>query len=101
HRPLASLLSYPTRRSSDLTVIGSAYSHHLDLANRGTRFRSQAPTHPDPRQTAHSRPMHHEPSPSRTTVDELILVPFEPVLGDVRDRKRTRLNSSHVSISYA
>src|SRR5690348_18115533 len=44
--------------------------------------------------------LRHDPWPGVPFVDGVQLPPDEPGLG-VRDRKSTRLNSSHPSISYA
>src|SRR5699024_12882605 len=67
------LLSFPTRRSSDLLPGRVQHNDVRPLASLGQ----------------------HLGSLRRVPAEEL------PVLNAVEDRKSTRLNSSHVSISYA
>src|SRR5699024_12178572 len=77
-RYLPDLLSFPTRRSSDLPLSGEHASGFL--SSKLTCFAL------DSRQrSVRSRPK----------------TPMQPTIVGRRDRKSTRLNSSHVSISYA
>src|SRR5699024_12797811 len=77
-----SLLSFPTRRSSDLFDSYYESSDHF--------------------QTVYTKIVH---TLLQEAKDQLIYyaVPGHPMLAEktVQDRKSTRLNSSHVSISYA
>src|SRR5690349_24082906 len=78
HRDLP---SFPTRRSSDLSMgIGRRRGRRAvhDRAGGVTERRGQVRRHRQPRRNAGSHPR-----------------------GDAKDRKSTRLNSSHVEISYA
>src|SRR5690606_41853954 len=88
---LCSLLSFPTRRSSDLAA------EHLGepVVQRG--------------QVRHHRPAHHDEVEVRDDEVGVVPVHVERRAGlrhaghpaDAEDRKSTRLNSSHVKISYA
>src|SRR5699024_12802693 len=71
------LRSFPTRRSSDL--IGGVGGTHADLLQ------------PAPHLVALAGGVHHQDAQAGAAV----------VLGGRGDRQSTRLNSSHVSISYA
>src|SRR5699024_12267749 len=84
HRPIIIIItitshpphipSYPTRRSSHLTK----YRNHLTTSNVDARhFRPSSHAHPQELSAPNQLP------------------------SDKEDRKSTRLNSSHVSISYA
>src|SRR5207249_7922852 len=100
-RPPPDLHSFPTRRSSDLLARRSA----ADLVDRRARH---AP------RNSRARPAPSgEPEAPPAAADPLVVgIPAagadDPDRGDVqragdrivRDRKSTRLNSSHVSISY-
>src|SRR5207249_11866848 len=93
--------SFPPRRSSDLVPL----EHDLDLVllDRPPAHRREPPETPSP--------LRHDPTPA---VDQgappwrrelLVLLGLGPavpqdLLGRRLDRKSTRLNSSHVSISY-
>src|SRR5699024_12271373 len=74
--------SFPTRRSSDLeaTLAAVARKLHLDGCLRLARG---------------------EENQGGRQRDSLLSDAMEAVFGGVLDRKSTRLNSSHVSISYA
>src|SRR5437868_9068904 len=77
------LHSFPTRRSSDLV----AKHLRLRLADLNRHIAS-----------------HHELAAPTTTPGFVEVPPplsCPPLLGGLEDRKSTRLNSSHVSISYA
>src|SRR5690606_40677110 len=76
------LYSFPTRRSSDLSI-----------GPRSTRTVTTLPVR-DPETTARGRSPMIMPDPQYVPVARK--VPSSP-----RDRKSTRLNSSHVKISYA
>src|SRR5699024_12852741 len=84
------LHAFPTRRSSDL--------HRSSVPDRGAFHASTAPI-------AYPRPVSSSPDPdpggetAAPVSDRVLTVPN--VISLVRDRKSTRLNSSHVSISYA
>src|SRR5437868_15388519 len=76
YRDLCVLLSFPTRRSSDLVdAHRERVDEHSDHRFRRLEFR----------RTAEDRP----------AIDDVLLSRH------AGDRKSTRLNSSHVSISYA
>src|SRR5699024_11897032 len=84
HSPgaLRHLHSFPTRRSSDLPTDALTFNqHHIPL--RVTLFGLQ-----------------RSPKSSVTTTDHK-QVGFDVAVQTRRDRKSSRLNSSHVSISYA
>src|SRR5699024_12754444 len=76
-RALRELPSFPTRRSSDLEVIGVRLSG-------GPRALH------DPADRSTAAPLRHRVHPGAA-----------PLWSGQPDRKSTRLNSSHVSISYA
>src|SRR5690348_18424412 len=77
------LQSFPTRRSSDLVV---AQTEHLAIgADRGNALQLEL----DVSRRAELAPVDRS--------DELLVEQW----GERRDRKSTRLNSSHPSISYA
>src|SRR5699024_12801309 len=90
-RAAPALLSFPTRRSSDLHYLYPGRRlHHTRLWPSSTqllpflfhRISSSSPPHPPP-----------PPPPKKSDVTRATAL--------WRDRKSTRLNSSHVSISYA
>src|SRR5699024_12593172 len=86
------LHSFPTRRSSDLIIRGG---------ERGDGFEDSG-EYPDRRKRNQCSPASRT---RRNPVDSARLVHFTGTgrssQGGPRDRKSTRLNSSHVSISYA
>src|SRR5205807_3294757 len=85
HRALP---SFPTRRSSDLVPHGRPGGRRpATIGGRGPR--------PDHQRARGTPPGRHEAS----TPTPLRLSPFAE--RNVRDRKSTRLNSSHLVISYA
>src|SRR5690349_22847832 len=93
---LRDLHSFPTRRSSDLAESGA---WHLPVPSRSLRQeRFPYPTFVD---GCVERP------DSRSTLACLCpavprrAAPLRPIQSPVQDRKSTRLNSSHVEISYA
>src|SRR5438477_9811500 len=79
------LHSFPTRRSSDLSVYRKMVAHH---------FRSVPVVDNDGRLLG---------MPSLVELGQLFLPPDDVHIHNAanRDRKSTRLNSSHMSISYA
>src|SRR5699024_12593441 len=83
--PHPALHSFPTRRSSDLSVVGTY--RPATTAGRSLILQGHCDVVP-------AGPLEMWETP-----------PFSPVIRDGRmygrDRKSTRLNSSHVSISYA
>src|SRR5207249_10844363 len=94
--PVRARRSFPTRRSSDLPRAAGClkrpyFRPRLKGGPGGLRGRLDAATNEHPNKTSHSRtPQSH--------AEELaghVLLECEV------DRKSTRLNSSHVSISYA
>src|SRR5699024_12647915 len=85
--PLRHPLSSPTRRSSDLAT---RYCSRRALLSRGARWRPAARRPSTPWPTTY-------PAPRTTTATSK----RESVGPVAKDRKSTRLNSSHVSISYA
>src|SRR5699024_12799862 len=95
---LPHLHSFPTRRSSDLSIVSQPFLHRL-VALVGVlvgdavvfAFRRR-------------RPSRHLRCPCRHEGQALVfpaLPSQHPLVWVPRDRKSTRLNSSHVSISYA
>src|SRR5690606_41792869 len=84
------LLSFPTRRSSDLVPISSLSSLPIASPSRGRRVETSgdraASASSDVLFTSQAAAV--EPTPVSRD-------------GTVADRKSTRLNSSHVKISYA
>src|SRR5207249_7307057 len=87
--PLLALHSFPTRRSSDLGQPPRQAAHGVDLRPRGHRRPHE--------EGAPGRGLHGELRPARSGPARLSVGEPRPPL----DRKSTRLNSSHVSISYA
>src|SRR5690606_41420038 len=83
------LLSFPTRRSSDLVVLGAGRRSHVMTVSRASARASAAC---DGVHAGRSRSRSGGWGRSRVTAG------WERV---VLDRKSTRLNSSHVKISYA
>src|SRR5689334_24348761 len=82
YAPFRDLHSFPTRRSSDLFSTRVAY-----VVKRGNRYELQI-------------------ADADGAGAETALASFEPIISpawapDGKDRKSTRLNSSHSSISYA
>src|SRR5690606_41736418 len=87
------LLSFPTRRSSDLTPEGGPRGRHA-LVLQPTNTESPPPHAPDRPRHRNHRPGMEEGQPRGR--DRLRGAGRAPA-----DRKSTRLNSSHVKISYA
>src|SRR5690606_41710840 len=90
---LRALLSFPTRRSSDLPPgmccrFGERHPPRPRLLPRG----ADRPPHPFDRRGP--RTAMNQKRPSATETEDRLEV-------SSRDRKSTRLNSSHVKISYA
>src|SRR5699024_12512244 len=86
------LISFPTRRSSDLTAVFLSHAHldHSKMIN-----------YLDPAIDLYARKETKAILKElNRTGDFLLPSPFEKA-NFTRDRKSTRLNSSHVSISYA
>src|SRR5690606_42154541 len=88
YRDRRALHSFPTRRSSDLAATRSSFSADRQRANTDSAI------------SVRGTPK------SRATVPVHLPVPFCPAVSRIlstrgRDRKSTRLNSSHVKISYA
>src|SRR5207249_10255669 len=86
------LHSFPTRRSSDLELAGHSPAFDANLANA---YAASGRT-TDARRTAAD--LEHLPEQSGSLDANIAMIYVG--LGDT-DRKSTRLNSSHVSISYA
>src|SRR5207302_2892674 len=94
HPPLH---SFPTRRSSDLHPPHK--QHQNGAKNAGLRRFSHRAIVPEPRSS--DRPAPCERRKRRDcTCDYRTWMTAQP-LRERRDRKSTRLNSSHVKISYA
>src|SRR5207249_10697627 len=91
------LPSFPTRRSSDLALVGGDAADKLVHRHAGGCRKPQPLAHLALRAGGdiHSR---SEETPGARDVEENTRVAHWL---DERDRKSTRLNSSHVSISYA
>src|SRR5690606_41388325 len=95
------LLSFPTRRSSDLLTIGFVSRDKFDYAfiigfqplNAVDNFKAKPATILGPK-----------PDIVFTAIASRVFLPSVPKIIDIdhhmRDRKSTRLNSSHVKISY-
>src|SRR5207249_11565705 len=99
-RPRRALHSFPTRRSSDLR---GERAEREERGERGKRTEAAESTAapltnpiPAPPAPAASAPPISSPPP-----DSIGRNPNGIFAGDGTDRKSTRLNSSHVSISYA
>src|SRR5690606_41766114 len=94
-------LSFPTRRSSDLLVTNSSLPSFLE--QRDSRSRCDPHRSAALRNIMNPRDRLHIPLELQVQL-EVVLgqgsrgQPFKP---RPRDRKSTRLNSSHVKISYA
>src|SRR5204862_7750556 len=84
-RPPRRLHSFPTRRSSDLLDAVDQNAEELGVVGARMRHRLLSTARPiAPSRTSRSNGLAMQPSPD-----------------DAQDRKSTRLNSSHVEISYA
>src|SRR5207249_5123974 len=84
--------SFPTRRSSDL-------QHYAPLQVLLLPARQRDPQPPRAHAQAHHRRAERAHSRGRARDRHGVRSPARE--GECRDRKSTRLNSSHVSISYA
>src|SRR5690606_41988004 len=84
--------SFPTRRSSDLTLVPTSALSSVDLPALGAPTRATKPQRVSSRggDSSETDPMSSSGS---------VMMP--PTPSRARDRKSTRLNSSHVKISYA
>src|SRR5699024_12402535 len=89
HPILRNLHSFPTRRSSDLARTSTTRRCGSCGTSAGARARPFGPV--GATETARVRRIDHRELP----------VDPAPARHDWEDRKSTRLNSSHVSISYA
>src|SRR5699024_12883684 len=101
HSPLYLYLhSFPTRRSSDLLIYFHYLAESLSFTDTATHFFVSQPSI----STAVKR-LETEFNTSlidrRKTLKKMELTPAGKILYKNTDRKSTRLNSSHVSISYA
>src|SRR5699024_11569448 len=86
--------SFPTRRSSDLFIEALPHAHDEKVSEKGADFSSGQ------RQLlAFSRTM--AKTPKILILDEATANIDSTTESVIQDRKSTRLNSSHVSISYA
>src|SRR5207253_3707509 len=96
-----SLYSFPTRRSSDLLNVSSTHNHYLKgpiLCSPGPLPSLSSQSSPPSSALAGSR---EQPSESRKFSSSSSLSCSLSLSWRVeRDRKSTRLNSSHVAISY-
>src|SRR5207245_9443318 len=95
----ADLPSFPTRRSSDLPVVAGQFeAGHLTDAVRRARVEACAfgLRHLVRLAEHFTRTRKVKPAPGNDILDG-----GQQVVGAVEDRKSTRLNSSHGSISYA
>src|SRR5439155_23081518 len=97
--PNPDLHFFPTRRSSDLLakrlgVVTTAHCENADLVlQMQKKFLAEGKTGPE---------WHHESRPPRVEAEGVHhLLTFAEMLEAHVDRKSTRLNSSHVAISYA
>src|SRR5207249_6967614 len=99
--PSAHLPSFPTRRSSDL----ARRAPTVGTVPMGLATISPSPRHASAQQPRRSRPGSACSSHLQPPGPELLprggrVLPLELLVALVVDRKSTRLNSSHVSISY-
>src|SRR5690606_41162299 len=93
---LLNLRSFPTRRSSDLNPWFTQHPNGDDLKEAENReFPIMQMTYNELKKFDVGRKEHHL-FPKQRKLPASI-----PLLEDVIDRKSTRLNSSHVKISYA
>src|SRR5204862_6223201 len=91
-RPPPSSTLFPTRRSSDLERQHAPHAIH-----RAVRIHEQPGRVREPEQLGQMR--HGAPALRAPDHAEMRLVAVQ--IGEEQDRKSTRLNSSHVEISYA
>src|SRR5699024_11911733 len=84
---------FPTRRSSDLELTQARLTRQISH-----RTAEKGPGGAGP--LSHSREDFEEGIPC-LSVDGVVVFSSQPVVPHAGDRKSTRLNSSHVSISYA
>src|SRR5689334_24526640 len=96
HRHHTSQHSFPTRRSSDL---GNAPERAWDADPPDLVINLRRAPRPEPE--GQTEVVTREGRPTRHNVDIDLDHSPEQVLLAVQDRKSTRLNSSHSSISYA
>src|SRR5204862_6185543 len=93
------LHSFPTRRSSDLTLAGRLDAAALGRADAVVRDRGDVADRSDLEANRLQRT--ERALAARTRTLDLDLEGTDAMLGGLADRKSTRLNSSHVEISYA
>src|SRR5205814_8371813 len=95
--PLLVLHSFPTRRSSDLCLVGASGCGKSTLLNIIAGLEQ-----PDSGQVlADGQPVTGPGRERMMMFQESALFPWLDVMGNLIDRKSTRLNSSHLGSSYA
>src|SRR5207248_11302285 len=97
HRPR--LPSFPTRRSSDLAANGRLMRSPISLRN--VSMASKTALHSQARTKALFDEEHQFIAPGLQTIALLSELAIDHGRGATLDRKSTRLNSSHRTISYA
>src|SRR5690606_41296883 len=95
-RPRRDLLSFPTRRSSDLYTAAKELGLEVGDQFTGAHGTVAGFDHEE----HHSDESAHEPHDTHHSFIYTV-VGILPQLSNSEDRKSTRLNSSHVKISYA
>src|SRR5690606_41651681 len=97
YREIRALHAFPTRRSSDLSWASRARrtAHQLPAMDQARLLQPDGDEH-HPR----FRAVHLVRKRAQRAVDSLQRV-IHTTLPPLKDRKSTRLNSSHVKISYA
>src|SRR5207253_3632717 len=95
------LTSFPTRRSSDLLPLMAAHRDDQVAADRELILQSGRHLGATCRHQNGVERRHLRPSHCAVTDPQLDVVVAELTEPAKRDRKSTRLNSSHVAISYA
>src|SRR5690606_41787094 len=97
YRTPTALRSFPTRRSSDLLPGGALRALKVKVADGRERHRQVVQRGKQVAVRMLSRPGEADADPSL----KISLVRHHHTSCSKRDRKSTRLNSSHVKISYA
>src|SRR5207253_11097475 len=97
---LSSRPSFPTRRSSDLLVSRVFYAGRVKTGPAAPRRGTGLPAFPSPVSWVDTRSLRGNVE-SRAGGTSLFNLAEARLVTSITDRKSTRLNSSHVAISYA